>query len=219
MAVGNHPRSHSSVASAAASEAAMQPVLLALAEVLVGGRGAGADAGAGQVQVSSEGSQSSPRKKKQRRDGKQKADGAAVTAIRSSTTRPQRVAAATIAAVKMSSKTKTKPATGKKASGAKTSKAGKAAAKGTLKPSKVRGSKKATKARQTEANDDAEDADEEYTVTKILRHRTRRGKVEVQVRWKGYTAASDSWEPLENVDGNTAYVKYAKANGLKKKKK
>lgn len=59
MAVGNHPRSHSSVASAAASaaasEAAMQPVLLALAEVLVGGRGAGADAGAGQVQVSSEG--------------------------------------------------------------------------------------------------------------------------------------------------------------------
>lgn len=63
MAVGNHPRSHSSVASAAASaaaseaasEAAMQPVLLALAEVLVGGWGAGADAGAGQVQVSSEG--------------------------------------------------------------------------------------------------------------------------------------------------------------------
>jgi len=63
VAVGNHPRSHSSVASAAASaaasEAAMQPVLLALAEVLVGGRGAGADAGAdagaGQVQVSSEG--------------------------------------------------------------------------------------------------------------------------------------------------------------------
>lgn len=50
VAVGNHPRSHSSVASAdasaAASEAAMQPVLLALAEVLVGGRGAGADAGA-----------------------------------------------------------------------------------------------------------------------------------------------------------------------------
>ena len=59
VAVGNHLRSHSSVASAAASaaasEAAMQPVLLALAEVLVGGWGAGADAGAGQVQVSSEG--------------------------------------------------------------------------------------------------------------------------------------------------------------------
>ena len=33
----------------------MQPVLLALAEVLVGGRGAGADAGAGYIQVSSEG--------------------------------------------------------------------------------------------------------------------------------------------------------------------
>eukprot|EP00729_Bicosta_minor_P004473 gene4473-16344_t len=52
VAVGNHPRSHSSVASAAASaaasEAAKQLVQLALAEVLVGGRGAGADEGAGQ---------------------------------------------------------------------------------------------------------------------------------------------------------------------------
>lgn len=61
MVIGNHPRSHSSVASAAASAAASEAAMLALAEVLVGGRGAGADAdagagaGAGQVQVSLDG--------------------------------------------------------------------------------------------------------------------------------------------------------------------
>eukprot|EP00729_Bicosta_minor_P023317 gene23317-33254_t len=47
VVIGNHPRSHSSVASAAASAAASEAAMLALAEVLVGGRGAGADADAG----------------------------------------------------------------------------------------------------------------------------------------------------------------------------
>lgn len=61
--------------------------------------------------------------------------------------------------------------------------------------------------------------EEEYKVSKIVGHRARLGKTEYKVRWKGYGAADDTWEPLENVDGNTAYLKYFKTVVKTKTKK
>ena len=43
------------------------------------------------------------------------------------------------------------------------------------------------------------DGVEEYEVERILDERTRRRKTQFYVRWKGYSEASDSWEPEENV--------------------
>ena len=49
---------------------------------------------------------------------------------------------------------------------------------------------------------DAEDA-EIYQVEKILDHRiTPQGKKEMLVKWAYYGPESNSWEPLENLDGS-----------------
>merc|ERR1712135_65080 len=45
-----------------------------------------------------------------------------------------------------------------------------------------------------------EEAEEEYTVEKILDKRTRGGKTEYLIKWEGYPDSENTWEPDENLD-------------------
>lgn len=44
------------------------------------------------------------------------------------------------------------------------------------------------------------DGDEEWEVEEVLGERTRRGRLQFYIRWKGYSEAYDSWEPEEHVE-------------------
>ena len=46
---------------------------------------------------------------------------------------------------------------------------------------------------------DLTDSKEEYEVEVILRHRGRPGCCTFLIRWKGYSATEDTWEPERNL--------------------
>ena len=43
------------------------------------------------------------------------------------------------------------------------------------------------------------DGEEEYEVEVVLRHRGKPGRCTFLIRWKGYSAAEDTWEPERNL--------------------
>ena len=55
----------------------------------------------------------------------------------------------------------------------------------------------------------------EYELDKIVADRIRKGKQEFKVRWKGYSAEDDTWEPYSNIKNTAGYKAYQK--NMKKK--
>lgn len=55
----------------------------------------------------------------------------------------------------------------------------------------------------------------EFEVEAILGHRFSRRRLELLVRWKGYDASEDSWEPETNLENASVLLKaYKRQNGL-----
>lgn len=67
----------------------------------------------------------------------------------------------------------------------------------------------------TEEDNETGDEATDWVVEKIVKERDTDGKKEYLIRWKGYKAADDTWEPEESVDNCQDLL----ADFLKKKKK
>lgn len=58
---------------------------------------------------------------------------------------------------------------------------------------------------------------EEYVVEKIAGRRTKGGKIEYLLKWKGYESSENTWEPKENLDCPELIEAYEEAERQKKK--
>jgi hypothetical protein len=57
----------------------------------------------------------------------------------------------------------------------------------------------------------------EYEVQKVTDVRIRKGKQEFLVKWKGYGADENTWEPYSNLKDNQQFKSYQKKMKSKKK--
>ena len=55
---------------------------------------------------------------------------------------------------------------------------------------------------------------EEYDVEKILQHRKRGNSTQYLVRWKGFTASDDTWEPASNLKNAKKAIQEYEAQGF-----
>lgn len=51
----------------------------------------------------------------------------------------------------------------------------------------------------------AEEESDEFVVEAIVGKRRRKGKIEYQLKWKGYEDKDNSWEPMENLNCRVCY--------------
>lgn len=72
-------------------------------------------------------------------------------------------------------------------------------------------SKRAAAAEKPKVSEDAA-AEEDYEVEDIVDHKTERGKTSFLIRWKGWTAEHDTWEPESTLSCPEIVSKYKKAN-------
>eukprot|EP00128_Syssomonas_multiformis_P014775 Colp12_sorted_trinity150504_noHs@10719 len=63
------------------------------------------------------------------------------------------------------------------------------------------------------------DEEEEYVVEKVLSKRIRKGATEYLLKWKGYSDAEATWEPMEHCEGCNDLIDAFEAEQNKKRKR